>query len=242
MHTSNARWTRVAGLTILFAVSTAAAPAPDPEIRRITEREVTASNEKVAMAYTALVSMWNTNFKQLGVRFEQPSIVRYRGTVATSCGVMQANNAMYCPIRNTIYYDDIFVALQAKAAAAKLGTDGDMASVGIIAHEMGHAVQAQLGEESDIPYENESTADCLAGAFTNQSEKDGSLEKGDLEEVFFGLAAAGDPTPEYTGDRRIDSRIALRVHYLGHGTREQRQSNFNVGYKNGARGCLAAFR
>ncbi len=71
---------------------------------------------------------------------------------------------MYCPSDNTIYSDHVFVARQAKAAAAQLGTDGDMAAAGIIAHEMGHAVQIQLGEDSNIHYENEATADCLAGA------------------------------------------------------------------------------
>lgn len=242
MHSAIARWVGRSGITLLFAASTAAAPAPDPAPLDVTEREVTASNEKVAMAYAALVRMWSTNFGRIESRFAQPSIVRYRGAVATACGVMPANNAMYCPSRNTIYYDDVFVARQAKAAAAELGTDGDMAAVGIIAHEMGHAVQIQLGEDSNVPYENEATADCLAGAFTSQSATDGSLEKGDLNEVFFGLAAAGDPTPQYTGDRRIDSQIALRAHYLGHGTREQRLANFTVGYKRGASGCLEAFR
>ncbi|MBC7562019.1 MAG: neutral zinc metallopeptidase [Gemmatimonadaceae bacterium] len=229
-------------MTLLFAATTAAAPTPEPAPLDVTEREVTASNEKVAMAYAALVRMWSANFGRIEAHFAQPSIVRYRGTVSTACGVLPANNAMYCPSRNIIYYDDVFVARQAKAAAAELGTDGDMAAVGIIAHEIGHAVQIQLGEDSNIPYQNEATADCLAGAFTNRSATDGSLEKGDLNEVFFGLAAAGDPTPQYTGDRRIDSQIAFRAHYLGHGTREQRRANFTVGYKHGASGCLEAFR
>ena len=155
---------------------------------------------------------------------------------------MHADNAMYCPLRNAIYYDDIFVARQTKAAANQLGTDGDMAAVGIIAHEMGHAVQMQLGEDSNIPYDNEATADCLAGVFTRDSETNGNLEAGDLDEVFFGLAVAGDPTPQYTGNRRIDSQIALRAQYGGHGTREQRLANFTTGYRAGAKGCLAAFR
>ena len=47
------------------------------------------------------------------------------------------NNAMYCPRDNTIYFDDVFVTANAKLAANQLHTDGDMAAVGIIAHEMG---------------------------------------------------------------------------------------------------------
>jgi hypothetical protein len=63
-----------------------------------------------------------------------------------------------------------------------------------------------------------------------------------LDEVVFGLAAAGDPTPPYTGNRRIDAQLAIRARYLGHGTREQRLSNFLTGYRAGAEGCLAVFR
>ncbi len=111
------------------------------------------------MADNALVTMWTANLKTLGVRFQAPSLARYRGDTPTACGVMHANNAMYCPSRNAIYYDDLFVARQAKAAAARLGTDGDMAAVGIIAHEMRHAVQLQPGEDSNIPYDNETTTD-----------------------------------------------------------------------------------
>ena len=117
-----------------------------------------------------------------------------------------------------------------------------MAGIGIIAHEMGHAVAIQLGEDSQVPYENEAAADCLAGAFTQHAARDGTLEKGDLEEAFFGLAAAGDPTPEYTGNRRIDRQISLRAQLLGHGTRDQRLSNFRAGYQGGAGACLPAFR
>ena len=249
MHSFSASSARGVGLAVLLAVSSglsiAARPvhsAPTRVRADITETDVTASNKKVGMAYGALVAMWSADFKQLGASFAPPGIARYRGNVRTECGVMLANNAQYCPQLNTIYFDEVFVARQARAAANELGTDGDMAAVGIIAHEMGHAVAMQLGETSRIPYENEARADCLAGAFTQQTSKDGSLEKGDLEEAFFGLAAAGDPTPEFTGYERIDARIARRAQIMGHGTREQRLANFKAGFNGGARACLAAFR
>ena len=230
----------VMALSVVPTVSAFATQSPpSPEV---TEADVNASNAKVKMAYEALVTMWSRDFQQLGARFAPPAILRYRGSVMTACGVMPANNALYCPQRNAIYFDDVFVARQARAAARSLGTDGDMAAVGIIAHEMGHAAAMQLGETSPIPYENEAVADCLAGVFAKESEDDGSLEKGDLEEAFFGLAAAGDPTPQFTGNRRIDRQIAMRAQYLGHGTREQRQANFNQGFKGGAGSCLAEFR
>ncbi|MDB4916281.1 MAG: protein of unknown function zinc metallopeptidase [Gemmatimonadetes bacterium] len=232
-------------LVVSAAVAASAEPVgPDP-IRvtaTVTESDVAASNEKLRQAYGALVNMWSGDLKQLGARFVPPSIARYRGAVRTSCGIMQPHNASYCYSANTIYFDEVFVASQSKAAAQQLGTDGDMAAVGIIAHEMGHAVAMQLGQASRIPYENESVADCLAGAFTQRSQKDGTLEKGDLEEAFFGLAAAGDPTPRLTGYEQVDNRILRRASLMGHGTREQRQANFNSGYEGGAKACLDVFR
>ena len=223
----------------LGALVAASAAFAAPTASDVTEQDVAASNAKVVMAYNALVVMWGDDFAQRGVRFAPPALVRYRGAVRTACGVMNGNNAAYCTARNTIYFDDVFVARQAKDAARDLGTDGDMAAVGIIAHEMGHAVAIQLGADSPVPYYNEATADCLAGAFTRRSAQDGSLEPGDLDEAFHGLAAAGDPTPQLTGNRRIDARITYRAALMGHGTREQRLANFRAGYDRGAGACLS---
>jgi predicted metalloprotease len=250
MRIDIARWVRHTGLAAVIAASAAcgateaahfapatvstAAPSAD-----VTPRDVAESNAKIRMAYDALVGMWSADFAQRGARFVPPGLVRYRGAVRTSCGIMGGDNAAYCTARNTIYFDEIFVARQAKEAARALGTDGDMAAVGIIAHEMGHAVAMQLGADSPVPYYNEATADCLAGAFTNRSARDGSLEPGDLDEAFHGLAAAGDPTPQLTGNRRIDARITYRAALMGHGTREQRLANFTAGYEGGAEVCLS---
>src|SRR5262249_10121159 len=123
-----------------------------------------------------------------------------------------------------------------------LGTDGDMAAVGIIAHEMGHSVAMQLGHQSRSSYENEATADCLAGAFAQQSQKDGSLEKGDIEEAFFGMSLSGDPTPAPTGNARLDARIQARIARSSHGTKDQRMANFRDGLDGGAARCLQDFR
>ncbi|MEO8194881.1 MAG: neutral zinc metallopeptidase [Gemmatimonadales bacterium] len=208
----------------------------------ITSRDVAASNEKVRMAHAALTAMWTSHFREVGARFAVPGLVRYRGGAASACGFMYRNNAGYCPGDNTIYFDEIFVAAQAKAAARQLGTDGDMAVVGIIAHEMGHAVALQLGYRSRTTYANEATADCLAGAFAEQAKRDGSLERGDIEEAFFGMASAGDPTPELTGDSRLDQTILRNASRMGHGTREQRTENFRQGLEGGAGACLDEFR
>lgn len=208
----------------------------------VTSTDITASNTKVRMAHSALAQMWTVYFREAGHRFVVPDLVRYRGGAISSCGMMRPSNAGYCPRDNTIYFDEVFVAAQAKAAGRELGTDGDMAAVGIIAHEMGHAVSLQLGYRSRSIYAMEATADCLAGAFTEQADRDGSLEPGDIDEAFFGMAAAGDPTPELTGDSRIDRRILRVSAIMGHGTREQRTENFRQGLEGGPGACLDEFR
>lgn len=248
-----ARWARQAGLAMVLALTTAGAPAtvqhfasPDPVPDHldalVTERDVEESNKEIASAYAALSDMWTANFRQVGARFAVPSVARYRGSVRTACGVMPANNAIYCPPRNAIYFDEVFIARQARNAARDLGTDGDMVAVGIIAHEMGHAVAAQLGADSRVPYENEATADCLSGAFAQHARDEGTLEPGDLEEAFYGMAAAGDPTPQKTGNARVDARISRVMQVMGHGTREQRMENFKAGFDGGAGACLATFQ
>ena len=116
----------------------------------MTERDVAASNAKIRMAYSDLASMWANGLARMHERFAVPQLLRYRGAARSACGIMQPNNAAYCPNENAIYYDEVFVAAQAKAAALELGTDGDMAGIGVIAHEMGHAVAMQLGYDAPV--------------------------------------------------------------------------------------------
>jgi hypothetical protein len=231
-----------AGSAVVPASTLHAAPAP-PSARtiQVTQQEVDASNAKVGAVYNALITMWSADFTQLGDRFAAPGIARYRSPIRTPCGVMMPSNAGYCAADNTIYYDDVFVTGQEKAAAQALGTDGDMAGLGIIAHEMGHAVAIQLGHQSRVSYENEAEADCLAGAFAKHAQADGSLEQGDVEEAVFGMESAGDPTPQLTGNDQVDQRILARMEMVGHGTKEQRAGNFRTGFQGGAGACLEDF-
>ncbi len=217
----------------------ARAAVPDePDRITLTADDVDASNRKVAAAYGALVDMWTREFEAVGRRFAAPRVARYRGTARSACGVLPANNALYCFGNNTIYYDELFLAAQAKISGRATGTDGDMAAIGIVAHEVGHAVAMQLGFRSRRTYDNEAVADCLAGAFAREAERDGSLEHGDLDEAFHAMAMAGDPQLQSTGNRRTDARLASRVSRQSHGTDSQRQGNFRTGLDGGGGACL----
>jgi hypothetical protein len=238
MNVSSLWRTRFAALAFGAVPLARTAPAPV----EVTTREVEASNAKIASAYSALAAMWSKNFQQIGERFVVPRIARYESSVYTPCGVIRPENAEYCNRNNTIYYDEVFTAGMAKRAARALNTDGDMAAIGIIAHEAGHAVAMQLGHVYRTSYDNESVADCLAGAFAKQAEHDGELESGDVDEALFGMALAGDPTPELTGNVRYDAMIKRRLARESHGTREQRMQNFRDGFGGGPGACLEDFR
>jgi len=232
------RAARTAGFALMFAGTAIAATPSDVTV---TERDVAESNQKISEAYGALQAMWTQDFEQMGRRFVVPRIYNYRGNVRTSCGVMTHNNAAYCPSNNAIYFDEVFVAGMRKQAARKLGTDGDMAGIGVIAHEMGHAAAMQLGYASRTSYDNEAVADCLAGTFIRRLQQDttlGKLEPGDLDEAIEGVAAAGDPQVELTGNRRIDARRQAMLQRMSHGTSEQRVANFRTGMTKGIQGCL----
>ncbi len=73
------------------------------------------------------------------------------------------------------------------------------------------AVAMQLGHRSRNSYENESTADCLAGAFARDAERNKLLEAGDEDEAIFGMQLAGDPEVESTGNERYDRLIQARM-------------------------------
>ena len=154
LRSSLAFITAVVGLSLGFsssksAVSSYAASTNTPAIE-ITPRDVAESNRKIESAYTALIKMWGADFNAIGRRFGPPDLVPYEGGVQTACGIMRGSNALYCPRDNSIYFDEVLVAGQAKTAARDLGTDGDMAGIGVIAHEMGHAVAMQLSQSFDV--------------------------------------------------------------------------------------------
>ena len=228
-------------LSAVPGASVQAAPPDDPVRITLTSDDVAATNEKAQMAVNALVAMWTSEFRGMGQRFVAPRVVRHRSGVRSACGVIPARNASYCYGNNTIYFDDLFLAAQAKLTGLALGSDGDMAAVGILAHEMGHAAAFQLGARSRRSYANESIADCFTGVFARHARADGSLEAGDLEEAFYAMAAAADPELQPTGDRRVDAQLASRLRRSAHGTREQRQQNFRNGYERGGGACIASF-
>lgn len=124
--------------------------------------------------------------------YESPYIYGYyEGNDNPSCGfqiIPGAGNAYYCPAEHYIAWD------------LYLFTDyyldediGDAIVYYVIAHEWGHAIQAQL-ELGLVSVSSELQADCLAGAVLSGAEEDGYLimEPGDRGEIFTSLVVFAD--------------------------------------------------
>lgn len=112
----------------------------------------------------------------------------------------------------------------------------------VVAHEVGHHVQTQLGvtkqmqeirqqvsqsEYNQYSVRFELQADYLAGVWANRVKGMGYLEEGDLEEALNAASAIGDDRiqKQAQGYTNPDS--------FTHGTSKQRQTWFYKGYTTG---------
>ncbi len=188
--------------------------------------------------FTDAQKTWEQTFKRAGQRYEHARLVLYRDGVNTACGsASSAVGPFYCPGDQIVYLDLSFYGdLQ-----NKLGAGGDFAWAYVIAHEVGHHVQQQLGtseevtrlqrdqreDANELSVRLELQADCYAGVWGNTVYKQGDLEKGDVREALRAAGAVGDDRlqRQATGDINPDS--------FTHGTSEQRRSWFEKGYESG---------
>jgi uncharacterized protein len=189
--------------------------------------------------FSNTLDTWSRIFKEEGKPFDRAKVVLYRDAVSTGCGdASSAVGPFYCPNDRRVYLDLSFY----HDMESKLGAPGDFAWAYVIAHEVGHHVQQQLGtsdEVSRLQRQNPSDsnalsvrlelqADCYAGVWAHSVFAAGDLEKGDVREA---IRAAGA-----VGDDRLQRRATGQVNpdSFTHGTSEQRESWFNRGRASGS--------
>jgi predicted metalloprotease len=189
---------------------------PDKEVRGDTFEE----DMQLAQVHTE--DFWKQRFAAQGRSYRPVTrFVPYRGTGGPSCGGQPSvpNNAFYCPEGHFIAYDSDWMN--------GLGNEmGDGSVYVIMPHEIGHAVQAQLGPRFQLNVQQELQADCYAGAALGGMVEANVLqaEQNDDTELLLNLAAAGDPTDDWFNPQ-------------AHGTAEQRQQSFAGGYNSGVGAC-----
>ena len=151
--------------------------------------------------------VWAAEFKKLGRIYEPPKMVIFSGAVNSACGSATSDSGpFYCSGDETVYLDLEFF----KSMKDQIGADGDFAYAYVIAHEVGHHVQNQLGilseahqqmarygqntkEANEISVRLELQADFFAGVWAyNDNKRFGSLEDGDIEEALNAAAKIGD--------------------------------------------------
>jgi predicted metalloprotease len=167
-------------------------------------------------------------------------------TRADACGMAQsAMGPFYCPPDQKIYLDTSFFRdLERRFHGCDAGSSAcKFAQAYVIAHEIGHHVQNQLGvlskaqqqqrglpkvEANRIQVRVELQADCFAGIWAARSDKQWQLiQPGDVEAAMRTAAAIGD-------DRLQKQAQGYAIpDSFTHGSSEQRQRWFETGLKSG---------
>lgn len=160
-------------------------------------------------------------------------------TVESACGVSGASTGpFYCPGDQKVYIDLSFF----QELHTKFNAPGDFAIAYVVAHEIGHHVQYQLGiteevfalksrvsetEFNQYMVRLELQADYFAGVWAHYAQRAELLEPGDLEEAMAAASAVGD-------DRIQKQAYGYVVpDSFTHGTSEQRSRWFRKGFTEG---------
>jgi predicted metalloprotease len=194
---------------------------------------------KVVLAQTE--DVWGKLFKEMGKEYRKPTLVLYTGETDTACGEGEAAvGPFYCPEDEKLYLDPSFF----DEMAQRLGAQGDFAQAYVIAHEIGHHVQKQLGtldkahhlqasasskeEANHVQVRVELQADFYAGVWAHHAqEMRHDMENGDLEEAVNAAKAVGDDRLMRAAGRRV------MPEKFTHGTSDQRMRWFKKGFNTG---------
>ena len=203
------------------------------------EEEELATFAKQILAGTE--DVWTDIFKQMGLRYEPPTLVLFSGSVQSGCGGATASTGpFYCSADKSVYLDLSFFTSMKK----EFGTAGDFAYAYVIAHEVGHHVQNLLGtlrqahtamsqaasqaESNKISVRLELQADFYAGVWAHHdNEMFNSLEPGDIEE---GIAIASRIGDDYL---QKQARGYAVPDSFNHGTSAQRVRWLKRGFEKG---------
>jgi predicted metalloprotease len=229
-------------LTILSFLTGGGAPA---QVQQQGPAKAPPADDKMAKFVSTVLAdtedVWKQLFTQGGTAYKEPRLVLFRGAVATGCGQGQAvMGPFYCPADQKVYIDLNFY----ETLKTRMGAPGDFAQAYVIAHEVGHHVQNQLGitgqmarlrarasqaEYNAMSVKVELQADCFAGVWAHHAQNARQiLEQGDVEEAMNAAAKIGD-------DALQGSRSGAVVpESFTHGSSAQRQRWFSTGLKIGS--------
>jgi len=184
--------------------------------------------------------VWRDLFRQQGRQYRDPKLVLFNGSIDSACGYANAAvGPFYCPADQKVYLDlSFFDELKTRFKAP-----GDFAQAYVIAHEIGHHVQNQLGisekaqrmrgrvseeEFNQLSVRLELQADFFAGVWAHHAQRmKNLLEAGDIEESLRAASAIGDDKIQ------MQTRGFVVPDSFTHGSSEQRMRWFRRGLATG---------
>lgn len=208
---------------------------------QIEKREVSKERETLEDFLSVILAdtedVWHEKFKENNMTYEEAKLTLYQESTRTGCGIAQSRmGPFYCPVDKTVYFYVSFY----NDLKNRFGGGGDFALAYVLAHEVGHHVQNQLGiikqtselrkklSETDynrVSVAQELQADYFAGLFAYYVREKGYLEAGDIEEAMNAASAIGDDRIQEMAGRNVD------VDSFTHGSSEQRKEAFELGFK-----------
>jgi len=190
--------------------------------------------------------VWTDIFASAGKTYKPPTLVMFSGATQSACGFAQAAmGPFYCPIDQKVYLDTSFFRdLEQRFGACDIGSKTcQFSQAYVIAHEIGHHVQNQLGllpqveqaqramdqaESNSLQVKVELQADCLAGVWANRAQaKWQFIEPGDVDSALQTASAIGDDRLQ----RQAQGYVVPDS--FTHGTSAQRSQWFTIGLKSG---------
>lgn len=216
-----------------------------------TSSPLTQADER-AIEFSAQVlstteDVWTHVFRtQLDREYVPPKLVIFSGVTNSPCGGANgATGPFYCPADDQAYLDTSFFSMLER----QLGAKGDFAAAYVIAHEVAHHVQNELGilpqvnaqrqqvsqvEANKLTVRLELMADCLSGIWAKNVT--GLMERGDLNEALNAARKIGDDHLQRQAGN------VPQPHTFTHGTSEQRARWFQRGFDEGQVTSCDTFR
>ena len=202
----------------------------------------------VAVILKSTEDTWSSIFEANGRRYELPTLVLFTDATPTACGEgSEAQGPFYCPLDRKVYLDLGFF----DELSRRFGAPGDFARAYVVAHEVGHHVQQQLGiadkvsalqqrvspqDANQLSVRLELQADCYAGVWGNRGARTGLVEPGDAEAGLRAASAIGDDRLQRMATGRVQPES------FTHGSSQQRVGWLKRGLESGDPGACNTFQ